>query len=232
MTGIPHPEGGEEAGDGVFVADRDAVLAVGADRGELVVVVAVAHHGAAEGELDEVVGGPVAAGAGAPEGGDAAPDAGVQVRLGCGPLPAAAEGVEEGGAGGVDHDVDAADQPLPDLEAGGLGDVEGDGAFAGVTGGVEQGGLTGVVVNEGADMAAAAAAGRFDADDVGAGVGEQLAGDLAAVANLEHAQGFEWAVAGAGELVAGAGWVWLGGGIRGGHQMASSASMVASSSLS
>ena len=65
---------------------------------------------------------------------------GVQVGLRCGPLPAAAEGVEEVGVVASDHDVDAADQPLPDLEAGGLGDVEGDGAFAGVTGGVEEGG--------------------------------------------------------------------------------------------
>ena len=163
-----------------------------------------------------------------PEGGDAAPDAGVQVGLGFGPLPAAAEGVEEGGGGGVDHDVDAADQPLPDFEAGGLGDIEGDGAFAGVTGGVEQGGLTGVVVDEGADMSAAAAAGGFDANDVGAGVGEQLARDLAEIADLEDAQGFERA----GELAIGAGRVMLRGGIRGGHQMASSASMVASSSSS
>ena len=114
------------------------------------------------------------------------------------------------------------------LEAGGLGDVEGDGAFAGVTGGVEERGLTGVVVDEGADMAAAAAAGGFDADDVGAGVGEELAGDLAAVADLEDAQGFEWA----GDRVTRGGRVRLRGVVRGGHQMASSASMVASSSLS
>ena len=132
------------------------------------------------------------------------------------------------GGGAVDHDIDAADQPLPDLEAGGLGDIKGDGSFAGVTGGVEQGGLTGVVVNEGADMSAAAAARGFNTDDVGAGVGEQLARDLAEIADLEDAQGFERA----GKLVAGRRWVWLGRGIRWGHQMASSASMVASSSSS
>jgi hypothetical protein len=52
VSGVPHPEGSEEADDSVFVADSEAVLTVGSDRREVVVVVSVAHHGAAEGELD------------------------------------------------------------------------------------------------------------------------------------------------------------------------------------
>ena len=183
-------EGGDDGGDGVFAGHPEGVLAIGTDGGQVVVVVAGAHGRSAEGHADEVGGIPVAAGAGEAEGGDRAPEeAG---RVGGEGLVTKTEGIESARLGAVDDDVGASDEAAPAPGIAGVGQGEGNAALVRVEVGKAEAGVgVGAVVDEGAGVAGAGALGGFDADDLNTGIGEELAGDLAAVADLQGGEAGE-----------------------------------------
>jgi hypothetical protein len=104
-------------------------------------------------------------------------------------VAAGTEAVEHAGPGRVDDGVAGGDEASPGLDGVRLRQVERDAALVRVPEGVAEAGVeVGAVGGEGAGAAAAGALRRLDLDHVGAGVGEQLARDLAQVTGLDDAQ--------------------------------------------
>src|SRR5690606_36305143 len=124
------------------------------------------------------------------EGGDRAPDEVSSLLEG---LVAAAQGIEGPGATAVEDDLCPADEPAPDLRRLGSREAERDPSLTRVRRGEGIGALSvRHAVDERAGVARTRTPGRLHTYDVRTGVGKQLAGHLAAVAHLDHAQALEW----------------------------------------
>ena len=192
--GEPRLEAGGRPQDGdgrVFAGHPQRVVVPTADRRQLVVVVAGAHHRPAEGDLHQVVRGPVRPRPLAAERRHGAPDERLAVAATRSLVPAGARGIEHVVPGGVDDCIGALDELPPQREAVGSVDVEGDAALARVeVRPVQRAVRVRAVARERPDAPRGRTGGRLDADHVGAGVGQQLPGDLAQVTDLDDAESF------------------------------------------
>ena len=196
---LPAPRGGaiaaahvqrcEDACDGVLVADGDRMLAVSTDRRHVVVVVAGAHHRSAEGQADEVEPGPTAPGAGQPERRERAPE---QARRILERVVPHAEPSEDIDTSAVDDDVGAAHEATEQVRARFGREVQRDAALGSVARREGEAAIDArLVANERSAVAAPGACARLDAHDLDACIGEEFAGHLAEVANLDGAEALE-----------------------------------------
>ena len=154
------------------------------------VVVAGAHGRSPERHADEIGDGPIPARPGEAEWRDRAPDEPGRIRGER--FVAEAEGIERARFRAIDDNIGAGHEGAPARGVLRSGEREGDAALVRVEVGEAQAGVgVGAVVDEGAGVAGAGALGGFDADHLHPRIGEELAGDLATVADLHGSEAGE-----------------------------------------